>query len=502
VKEVLGLAAMDFACYCLAMRTDYALAPHHRKLIDHLEAVERGEITRLVIAMPPQHGKSLTGSILFPAWMFGRHPERNTIFVTYAQEPLADEIGTKVRELLRDQRHRAIFPACRLVDGSAAASRFSTTAGGSYLAVGRGAGITGRGAHLLLIDDPLKDNREAASATTRRELQEWYAWTARTRLRPGGAIIVIATRWHEDDLTGWLLRENASEGWRVLSMPAIAEQDEDFRREGEALWPERYPLEALQQLRSLRGGAAFTSLYQCRPAAAEGRIFKREWWGTFREAPAFDRIVIALDTAFKATTESDYSAAVTIGETRTGFYVLGAWRGKVEFPELKRRVVELAQEYKPAAIVIEDRASGQSLLQEFQRETNLPVLAIKADVDKVTRASAVTPTVEAGRVFLPEGAAWVEPFLDEVSAFPAAVHDDYTDAFVHALTYLRQRLPGQNVIDYYAQFYERGEDGALHPRVEQPRTVAPAAPSPTAKAPEPAPSRADFERAGLLRRRW
>jgi len=447
-QELLALPAEDLACYALAMWPSFELAAHHAKLVEHLEAVERGEITRLAIAMPPRHGKSLTSSILFPAWYLGRHPERQVIAATYSQE-LADEVGRKVRALLLDPRQGAIFPRCRIDAASAAAARFSTTAGGSYLGVGRGAGITGRGSDLLLIDDPLKDSAEAGSQTTRRALQDWYASTAFTRLQPGGAVIVCATRWHEDDLTGWLLREHAGEGWTVLSLPAVAEAAEDFRGEGEALWPERFPLDLLAKIRAQVGGVVWASLYQGHPAAGEGRVFKREWWGRYRELPAFDRVVQAWDTAFKAGTESDYSACVTIGEAKSGFYVLSAWRGRVEFPELKRRVLELAAEFTPAAVVVEDRASGQSLLQELQRESRLPVLGIKADTDKVTRASVVTPTIEAGRVFLPEGAAWVESFLEEVSAFPASVHDDYTDAFVHAMTYLRQRMPGQNVLDFY-----------------------------------------------------
>lgn len=252
--RILLLAREALACYAMALSPKFELAAHHRLIVDRLEAVERGDIRRLMIFMPPRQGKSLIGSQIFPAWYLGRHPDRSIIATSYGQE-LADDFGRQVRNLVSDPIHRAIFPESRLGDDATSMRRFSTTAGGSYYAVGRGGSITGRGADLLLIEDPIKDASEARSEANRRTLYEWYTSVARTRLQPNAAIVLICTRWHEDDLSGRLLRESGGKDWYVLSLPAIAERDESFRRAGEALWREKFPLEALEETRREVGGA-------------------------------------------------------------------------------------------------------------------------------------------------------------------------------------------------------------------------------------------------------
>jgi hypothetical protein len=330
-KEILQLARGDLACYAMALWPRFELAAHHRLTVDRLEAVERGDFRRLMMFMPPRHGKSLLGTQIFAAWCMGRHPDRSIITASYGQE-LADDFGRQVRNLVSDPIHRAIFPECRLADDATSMRRFSTTAGGSYYAVGRGGPITGRGADLLLIDDPIKDASEAHSEPNRRGLYEWYTSVARTRLQPGGAIVLICTRWHQDDLAGRLVRENRGENWHVLSLPAIAEVDESFRRAGEPLWKEKFPLEVLEQIRISVGGAVWASLYQQRPAAAEGTVFKTEWLRYYREQPVCKRIVQSWDTAFKTGLENDYSVCTTWGVTGNGYYLLWFWRGRVDFP--------------------------------------------------------------------------------------------------------------------------------------------------------------------------
>lgn len=436
--EILMLARLDLACYGFALSPGFELAAHHRLIVDRLEAVERGEILRLMIFMPPRHGKSLLATQLFCAWYLGRHPDRKIITSSYGQE-LSDDFGRQVRNLVSDPKHLAIFPECHLSADATSMKRFSTTAGGAYYAVGRGGAITGRGADLLLIDDPLKDAEEARSEPIRRGLFEWYTSVARTRLQPGGAIVLIQTRWHQDDLSGRLLREAGGKDWHQLCLPAIAEVDESFRHAGEALWPEKFPLADLAQIRKEVGGATWASLYQQRPAAAEGAIFKREWWRSYRESPKFNRVVQSWDTAFKSGAENDYSACTTWGITDTGFYLLWYWRGRVEFPELKTRIKWLASEYKPNTILIEDRASGQSAIQELKYKTSLPIIAVKVDRDKISRAYAVTPLIESGRVFLPESAPWLADYVDDMASFPHSAHDDAVDCTSQFLNYIRHQ---------------------------------------------------------------
>ena len=291
----------------------------------------------------------------------------------------------------------------------------------------------------MLIDDPLKDQEEARSDVIRRALHEWYSAVAYTRLQPGAAIVLISTRWHEDDLAGRLLRQSGDEGWDVLSLPAIAEKDESFRRAGEALWPARFPLEALEQIRRAVGGVAWASLYQQRPSAAEGRVFKRQWWARYREQPHFKRIIQSWDTAYKTGSENDFSVCTTWGVAENGYYLLSCWRSRLEFPALKRQMASLASEYSPAVILVEDKANGQSLIQELKYETPLPIRPVAVDGDKMVRAQAVTPMIEAGKVFLPESAPWIADFLDELAAFPTGVHDDIVDSVTQALNYLRNQ---------------------------------------------------------------
>jgi predicted phage terminase large subunit-like protein len=434
--EILILARSDLACYAAALWPPFKLAAHHNLIVDRLEAVERGDILRSMISMPPRHGKSLPASQIFPAWFLGRHPDRSIITACYGQE-LADDFGRHVRNMVSDPVHIAIFPECRLADDSTSMRRFGTTAGGSYYAVGRGGAITGRGANLLLIDDPLKDAEEASNAGTRRG-HEWFGTVAFTRLQPGGAAVLTSTRWHEDDLAGHLLREDPN-GWDPLSLPGIAEVDESFRRAGDALWPEAYSVADLEKIRAVIGSSAWASLYQQRPSAAEGTIFRRHWWSYFRVLPFFKRTIQSWDTAFKAGADNDFSCCTTWGWAENGYYLLSCWRGKVEFPELKKRMGWLADEWKPAQILVEDLASGQSLIQELRYRSSLPIIPIRVDRDKESRARAVTGAIEAGKVFLPESAPWLNDYVDELAAFPNGIHDDAVDSTTQAINYLRHQ---------------------------------------------------------------
>jgi len=437
-NDMLALASEDLACYSTAQWCRLELASYHKRIIEMLEAIEKEKARRGMVFLPPRHSKTLLCNLLFSAYFLGRHPDRSIITTSYGQD-LADDFGLKVRSLVSNPIHKRIFPGFRLSGDATSIRRFTTTAGGSYYAIGRGGPITGRGADLLLIDDPIKDHEEARSEAVRHSLQEWYASVAYPRLQPGAAVILIQTRWHKDDLAGWLLREHASENWTVICLPAIAEKDESFRRAGEALWPEHYPLESLARIRAAIGGPAWTSLYQQQPSAAEGRMFKRDWWRFDLEPPVCKRIVHSWDTAYKTGAQNDYSACTVWGVKDNAYHLLWFWQGREEFPELKKQMHRLADQWKPTEILVEDRASGQCLIQELKRNSVLPIIAAKVDKDKESRAQAITPLIEGGKVFLPESAPWLDYFIDQFAAFPMGTHDDAVDSTTLALNYLRNQ---------------------------------------------------------------
>jgi predicted phage terminase large subunit-like protein len=365
---------------------------------------------------------------------------------------LSEGFGRRVRNILGDPAFHEVFPACQLSADSAAAYRFTTTAGGEYSAVGRGGPVTGKGASLLVLDDLVKDSSEANSDTVCRGIVEWLQHVAFTRLTPGGRVLAIATRWSERDPMGWILQQ---QGWTVLHLPALAESAKDplGREIGEALWPSHYAVEALDAIRVDVGPRVFQTLYQGNVSASQGTIFKRDWFRHYQQPPeTFSRIVQSWDTAFKTGSTNDYSVCATFGESQNGFYLLALYRAKVEFPELKRQVTQHAQLWRPSEIYVEDKASGQSLIQELKLATNFPVIPVKIDRDKETRASAVTGYFEAGRVFFPEGAAWLADLEDELASFPGGLHDDCVDAISQCLNRLRDSGGVLGLVDFIKDF--------------------------------------------------
>jgi predicted phage terminase large subunit-like protein len=436
-NELLTLARSDLAVYATAVWPGFEFAAHHRAIVDALEKLETGAVRRLVVILPPRHGKSLLCSQIFPAWFLGRNPAKSVVTATYGQE-LSDDFGRRVRNLVGDALQQALFPECELLAGSSSIRRFETTAGGQFFAAGRAGPITGRGGDLLICDDLLKDLEEARSETIRRTVNNWFAHVARTRLTPDGRIVLIGTRWHEDDLIGHTLRESGEENWTVLNFPAVAETDEPFRKTGEALWPERFPLSVLDSIRTSIGSRAWVCLYQGRPAAAEGVIFEREWMRFYSSPPEkFSRLIQSWDLASKVGAANDYSVSTVWGVTDNGYYLLALWRGRCEFPELKRRFAALAGDWRPERILVEGASAGIALLQELKLCTRHAVTPIKPDRSKEMRAEAASSLFEAGRVFLPQDAPWLDGFIDELCTFPAAAHDDMVDACTQALNFLR-----------------------------------------------------------------
>jgi predicted phage terminase large subunit-like protein len=452
-RDVLIRARSDFGLYCSLVYRKFRMPRHIQLLIAHLQDVSAGRVKRLMVSMPPRHGKSLTTTQLFPCSYLGRHPDKNGVIATYSGS-LATEFGRKVQRTVTDDMHRAIFPEARLMRGQGAAERFDLELGGSFYATGRDGSLTGRGADLLIIDDLIKDAQEARSPSVQRACRDFYERVALTRLSPEGSIILVGTRWGRGDLFDYLLEEQKQENWKVINLPAIAEPNDPLgRAEGEALWPEKFSVKHLKGKRVEMGALAFGCLYQGRPAESEGLIFKLEWWQRYSQLPQLKRAILSLDSAFKTGAQNDYSAIQLWGEAETGFYLLHAWKQRVDYPTLKRTLLSFYDQWRPSEVLIEDAASGQSLIQDLRAATSLPVRPVKVDKDKESRAQACTGMLEAGRVFIPAAAPWLDSFLDELGSFPTAAHDDQVDACTMALNHLRGR--GDSWLFHLTELFSR-----------------------------------------------
>ncbi len=434
------------ADFCHHMDDAYIQADHTDLLIKHLEALEKREINKLAVFMPPRHGKTYHVSERFPAWYLGKNEKHRVILASYAAE-LAQFNSRRARALVQDQRFP--FPV-RVSEGSSAVNRWDTDKGGGVIAAGVGGGLTGFGADLLIIDDPVKDRADADSETRRDATWQWYQEVARTRKMPGGVELLAQTRWHEDDLAGRILNSAGAEGWIVVQLPAIAEAGDALGRSvGEALWPTRFPAEALPSVEQGEiSSRAWKALYQQQPTADEGGMFKRAWWKRYRALPQLTRVEQYVDSAFKEGVGNDWTVIATWGGDASGnYYVLEVWRARVEFPELvhairdtNRRMAHLLGR-SSIAVVIEDKASGQSAIQQLKRDGGISIIPYKlpAGSSKISRADGVTSFVEAGRVHLPEDATWVADFVDEHAAFPTGKHDDMVDTTSMALDRLSSR---------------------------------------------------------------
>lgn len=417
------------------MWSDYIPAAHHRLIASALEKVESGKLNRLMIFMPPRHGKSLLCSEFFPSWYFGRNPERQIIFATYAQT-LADDFGRRVRNWLRDDMYRSVFPGTLLATDSAAADKFNVGRRGAYYAAGVDGPLTGRGADCLVIDDPLKGRADADSDLVRRRLKDWYSAVAYTRLMPGGAIVIIQTRWHPDDLAGWILKEHTHEDWTVLNLAALSE-------DGKALWPECYPTADLERIKGALSSRDWAALYQQSPTVDGGNILKSEWWREWkRGTPACKYILQSWDTAFsdKDIKSNSYSARTTWGvfspaEGNFGAILLNAWRGRVDYPTLKSESIRAYKADQPDAVLIEKKASGQSLIQDLRRE-GIPIIEYQPDRDKISRAYAVQAMLESGQIYYPQR-KWADDVIRECAQFPHGESSDWTDTCTQAWLRLR-----------------------------------------------------------------
>lgn len=411
----------DLLRFTEAVNPAYVSAAHHRVIADKLGAVERGEIDRLMIFMPPRHGKSELASRKFPAWYLGRNPSKQIIAASYNSD-LARDFGRDVRNLVGEPEYRAIFNCVELSADSQAANRMHTNHGGMYIAAGVGTAVTGRGADVLLIDDPLKDREEADSERRRDTVWNWFRSTAYTRLMPGGAVVLIQTRWHEDDLAGRLLQQDGrkDEGgqWDVLELPAIDN--------GRALWPEWYPVSTLERIKAAIGPREWSALYQQRPQPDEGTFFQRDWFKEWEALPAL-RYYGSSDYAV-TDGGGDYTVHTVWGVDAAGaVYRVDQWKGQTTSDVWVEQKLDLIKRYKPLAWFGEGgviQKAIEPMLRRRMRERGvfcrlewLPSVA-----DKPTRARSFQAMLASGRVYFER-----EADLSEFLVFPAGKHDDEVD---------------------------------------------------------------------------
>ena len=473
-KYLLSLrdAADGFEGFVRLIYPDWELADFQLELIRTLDALEKDTLgtNNLLITMPPRHAKSTFGTVLFPSYFMARNPQRFIMSCSYNSQ-LATDFGRQVRSVVEQKQMTQAFPEFTLSSESRAADVWRTEVGGAYFAVGVGGTTSGRPANLLLVDDPIKSREDAESMTQRNKTWNYYTSALATRLQPEANSappkqIVILTRWHPDDLAGRLQQtEDWSEGrWTHVNFPAIKTvagapirrtqlpkdhpmflTNDEVNRLSKAkrtipqdeeapLWPSRFPLDDLKRRERLNP-REFASLYQQQPYIEGGNIIKTEWWSKYPadlKPEQFISLVIAVDTAFKKTETADYSVAATLGMDRNGdIYLVDILRGKYDFPELKQRLIRLNNRWRGRglrAMYIEDKASGQSMIQELKRESGMSVIPYKVVHDKVARVNAILPLIEGGRVFIPDQSDWLDAFIDESVSFPNGNHDDQVDA--------------------------------------------------------------------------
>jgi predicted phage terminase large subunit-like protein len=425
---------------------------HHKRMAEAFERVANGTCKRLIINMPPRHTKSEFASYLLPAWFLGKFPHKKVIQTSHTAE-LAVGFGRKVRNLVDSEVYSEIFPNLALQADSKAAGRWNTSKGGDYFAIGVGGAVTGKGADVLIIDDPHSE-QEAAMAASNPEVYdkvyEWYTSGPRQRLQPGGAIVIVMTRWAARDLTGQVLKSAAQrtgEEWEVIEFPAILPS-------GRPLWPQFWSFEELEALREELPNSKWQAQYQQNPVGNESAIVKRDWWKWWEKdnPPQCEYILQSWDTAFEKTQRADYSAGTTWGifnceedNFAPNIILLNTYKKRVEFPELKRDVLREYNQYEPDSLIVEKKASGAPLIYDL-RAMGIPVQEFTPGKgqDKIARLNSVSDIIASGKVWVPQ-TRWAEELVDEVAAFPSGEHDDLVDATTLALMRFRQggflRLP-------------------------------------------------------------
>lgn len=442
-------------------KKDYDVNWHHRVLCHYLDRFIVGEIKRLIVIMPPRHGKSELVSRRLPSYIFGKKPDAKVIACSYSAD-LARMMNRDCQRIMDGPEYLRLFPETTLFGKNIRTVAHGTALRnseifeivdreGQYRASGIGGGITGMGADYAIIDDPIKNQQEADSEVYRNNVWDWYTSTLYTRLEKDDHVLLTLTRWNEDDLAGRLMElqrtDPKADKWVVLHFPAIKTEElsheEDIRENGEALWPRKYDLERLEKIKAVGGSYVWSGLYQGTPSGDGGNIFKRKDFRWYKVLPKYRaRVIQSWDTAFKKDEQNDYSVCVTWLESEQGYYILNVHRERLEFPELIKVMKEMFKKWKPDGVYVEDKASGQSAIQTLERKTKIPILPRGSDKDKVAKWKAVSAHVEAGNVYLPEDGVevpdakgnltdteWLHDFIKEVTGVPNTKFDDQADAF-------------------------------------------------------------------------
>jgi predicted phage terminase large subunit-like protein len=452
---------------------------HIHLIVQYLEEARAGRILRLAVNLPPRNLKSIIVSVAYVAWLLGHDPTTKIICASY-NEDLAVQLGRMCLQVMQSRWYRTLFPRTRLASDRPSAQCFETTAGGCRFATSVGATMVGFGAHSIIIDDPTKPE-EAASDVRRQFANDWFSQSAVTRLndKRRGRIIMIMQRQHEEDLTGYVLAQN---GWTHLSLPAIAQEDETHtistpfgsfrhhRREGEALHPEREPLEVLNELRRSMGSAFFSAQYLQSPTPPGGGLVQLGWFPRFdsQDPPIFDRYVQSWDTAVTAKELSSFSACTTWGIRARKAYLIHVLRKRMEFPDLRRAIVAQARAFRASTVLIEEAASGASVLQDLRAELS-SVRGCKPCGDKVMRMRAQTAHIENGFVYLPRAAPWLPDLEHELAMFPKGRYADQVDSIAQALEFIFAPSDAQAWLDHLARMLEQQRLG--HDLDGEPRNV-------------------------------
>ena len=430
----------DFLSFVKHVWPEFIEGSHHKRIANKFNDLAEGKIKRLIINMPPRHTKSEFASFLLPAWMVGNNPKLKIIQSTNTTE-LSVRFGHKAKQLIDSPEYQQFFKT-RLKEDSQAAGKWETQQGGEYYAAGVGSAITGRGADLLIIDDPHTE-QDAMNAQALDRTYEWFTSGPRQRLQPGGAIVVVMTRWNEKDLTGRLLgaqKEPKADKWELIEFPAIMPS-------GKPVWPEYWNLKDLNSVKASIPGSKWNAQYMQNPTSEEGALIKREWWKDWEpdELPPLQHVIQSYDTAFMKKETADFSAITTWGvftpneDSGPELILVDALKGRYEFPELRRIALEQYGYWNPETVIIESKASGLPLTYEL-RKMGIPVINFTPSKgnDKHTRVNSVSPLFESGRIWAPKEMEFAQDVIEECAAFPYGDHDDLVDSMTQAVMRFRQ----------------------------------------------------------------